>query len=256
MSHVADAPGPSLQSLGAEPLTVACVYRSGGKVYSARYVHVLRDMVARNLSLPHRFVCLTDDPAVETERIPLVTDWPGYWSKLELYRPGLFGGPVLYVDLDTIIHGSIDRLGQMAGEVPFGCVTDPLGGYMNSSVMTFSVDCSFIFQRFGRLGFYDRHLRPWLRWIFVGVGLGRPFAFGGSYGDQGFADMCLQDAQVPVLRLDQALPGMFSTFNFSASAQARPAGSICLMMGYPKPHEIRSGWIAQHWREGTGRATA
>ena len=93
--------------LGDAPLTVACVYRSGGKMYSTEYVRVLRDMVARNLTRPHRFVCLSD-VEVPCERIPLITDWPGFYAKIEIFRRGLFQGPVLYFDLDTIIHGSIE----------------------------------------------------------------------------------------------------------------------------------------------------
>src|SRR4051812_39102361 len=99
---------PQLTPLGDDPLTVACVYRSGGRQYSSRYVDVLQSMVARHLSLPHRFVCLTDVTDVGCERIPLETDWPGFYAKIELFRPGLFHGPVLYLDLDTVIHGSID----------------------------------------------------------------------------------------------------------------------------------------------------
>jgi len=36
-------------------------------------------------------------------------DWEGWWSKLELFKPGLFYGPVLYLDLDTIVTGSLDE---------------------------------------------------------------------------------------------------------------------------------------------------
>jgi hypothetical protein len=123
-------PLPGSRRLGDDMLTVACVYRSGGKYYSTRYVERLRAMVERNLSLPHRFVCLTNETDVPCRRIPLVTDWPSYWSKIELFRPRLFKGPVLYFDLDTVIHGNIDDLARLASESAFGCVSDPKGGYM------------------------------------------------------------------------------------------------------------------------------
>ena len=76
---------------GAGMLTVASVFKSGG-TYFPKYVRVLRDAVRRNLTIPHRFVCLTDVD-VPCERIPLIHGWPSFYSKIELFRPGLFDGP-------------------------------------------------------------------------------------------------------------------------------------------------------------------
>jgi hypothetical protein len=236
-----------LRRLGNDPLTVACVYRSGGKLYSTRYVEALRNMVARNLSLPHRFVCLTDVADVPCERIPLVTGWPGFYGKIELFRPGLFRGPVLYFDLDTVIHRSIDDLGRLAREVTFGCVSDPSGGHMNSSVQAFTVDCSFIFERFQHSTFYDRHIHKHVWFTLRRIGLNHLVNIGSSYGDQGFSEMCLAKRRVPMTHVDRALPGMFSTYNYTANRDAEPAGGVCLMMGRPKPHEIAHGWVARHW---------
>lgn len=228
-------------------LTVACVYRSGGSVYTSHYVAVLRDMVARHLTVPHRFVCLSDAD-VPCERIPLVTTWRGFYSKIELYRPGLFTGPVLYFDLDTVIHGNIDELARLAVEVPFGCVSDPLGGHMNSSVVSFTTDCSFIFERFRSVGNLDRRIRHHAWFALRRVGLGGRLKWGSSFGDQGFAEMCLADAGIEITHLDRRLHYCFSTYNFTADAQQEPKGSVCLMMNRPKPHEITTGWIPAHWR--------
>lgn len=95
-----------------ELLTVACVLRSGGD-YRREHVIELAAAVARNLTIPHAFVCLSNSPIPSSApilRIPLVHNWPGWWSKIELFRPGLFPGPVLYFDLDTRIVGSLDEL--------------------------------------------------------------------------------------------------------------------------------------------------
>ena len=89
-------------------LTVLCVLRSG-PAYEAGMVARLQGAVARHLSVPHEFKCLSDVP-VPCKRIPLVHDWPGWWAKIELFRPGVITGPTLYLDLDTVIVGSIDRL--------------------------------------------------------------------------------------------------------------------------------------------------
>jgi hypothetical protein len=59
-------------------------------------------MVARNLPLEHQFVCLTNTK-VPVDSIPLKHNWPGYWSKIELFRPGIFTGRVLFLDLDVLV---------------------------------------------------------------------------------------------------------------------------------------------------------
>lgn len=88
-------------------ITVACVYWEGRfrrrrKMYDIEWVTRLKNMVERNLHVPHRFVCLSNVD-VPCERIPLIHDWPGWFSKVELHRPGLFTDRVLYLDLDELI---------------------------------------------------------------------------------------------------------------------------------------------------------
>lgn len=233
----------------AQAVTIACVYRSGSRLYSPRYVGVLAAMLARNVTLPYRFVCLSDVD-VPCERIPLITDWAGFYSKIELFRPGLFAGPVLYLDLDTVIHGNIDALVERASEVEFGCVSDPLGGHMNSSVMAFTRDCSFVFHRFAKVGRLNRASRHHVWFTLRRIGLERRLNWGSSYGDQGFTEMCLGEAGIEIEHLDQRLPNLFSVFGYTAAARTEPQGSVCLMMGRPKPHEITHGWIKAHWRSG------
>jgi len=91
-------------------LTVACVYWKGyfeGRedIFNSIYVDKLFNMVKRNLTIPFNFVCLTNyiDHHTMYDTEPLQNNWPGWWSKVELFRPGLFEGRVLYIDLDTLI---------------------------------------------------------------------------------------------------------------------------------------------------------
>lgn len=75
--------------------------RSGAH-YDAEYVERI---VA---AVPGRVVCLSDC-AVPCERVPLEHHWPGWWSKMELFRPDL-AGDFLYMDLDTVVRGPLDDL--------------------------------------------------------------------------------------------------------------------------------------------------
>lgn len=112
--------------------TIACVLKSGG-VYTADHVKRLKDNVAKHIG-EHRFVCLSDID-VPCERIPLKHDWNGWWSKVELFRPNLFDGPVLYIDLDVIVTGDLTPLIAKDG---FIITTDWWGGKFQSSVMSWN----------------------------------------------------------------------------------------------------------------------
>jgi hypothetical protein len=91
-------------------INVVCVLREGGKVgYDASWVEKLQNSVARNLTIPHKFICLSDCE-VNCERIPLDIVGEGFWSKMQLFKPNLFKGPVFYLDLDTVICGNIDEI--------------------------------------------------------------------------------------------------------------------------------------------------
>lgn len=101
-------------------ITVACVLRSGG-VYTPEWVYALRRGVARHLDRPFDFVCLTDR-AIAVPWVPLPNDWPGWWAKICLFAPGIFRGPVLYLDLDTLPVGELSEIASYRG--PFAMIDD------------------------------------------------------------------------------------------------------------------------------------
>ena len=128
-------------------LTVACVLKVGGG-FLPEHVAALRDGVERNLSLPHKFVCLSDVP-VPCERIPLPFGWPSWWSKITLFKPGLLPeGPKLYFDLDVIIMGPLDDLAT--GHRFTVCDDFYHPGQVNSSMMAWDADLSAIYEAFLR----------------------------------------------------------------------------------------------------------
>lgn len=130
-------------------ITVACVLRQDGKVgYDATWVDKLQNAVKRHLTIPHRFVCLSDC-AVECERIPLGSLGSGYWAKLQLFQAGLFDTPVLYLDLDTLICNNIDELVERCLEQDkFVMWRDPDYNISSSAIMFWSGDYSGIFNSY------------------------------------------------------------------------------------------------------------
>lgn len=96
-----------------ELVTVLCV-RFGNK-YGIHYVEKLRNMVARHISVPYQFVCLTDDPTPIKDVKLIVQKNSGYlkgwWHKVHMFDPHLpFKGRILYMDLDVVVCGNIDKL--------------------------------------------------------------------------------------------------------------------------------------------------
>ena len=112
--------------------TILCALRSGGD-YNAEYVERLLNGVKRHAPAGTRFVCLSDTPT-PGERIPLAYDWPGWWVKMEFYRPDLDElGDVLTLDLDTVVVGDLSEILAAARLTMLTDVYDPEGG-VNSSV--------------------------------------------------------------------------------------------------------------------------
>lgn len=122
-----------------------------GKVYCAQDVNVLYHMVERNLALPHRFICFTDDPSglesgVEHFPLPEVSVPSRLhheaWLKLGTMsrRLGDLKGTTLFLDLDIVIVDNIDCLFEYPGEF---CIihnwTHPGRIVGNSSVFRFQI---------------------------------------------------------------------------------------------------------------------
>lgn len=125
-----------------------------GDKYDATYVNRLYSMVSRNLSLPFRFICLTDNSdgfsqGIESFEIPEVpvdmNEDPEKrkvqaWKKLLTFVDPLYDvtGTCLFLDLDIVIIDSIDCFFEPDGD--FHIIQDWAGlrDTGNSSVYRFT----------------------------------------------------------------------------------------------------------------------
>jgi hypothetical protein len=201
-------------------LTIASVYRPGGG-FNGDYVFRLRDGFKQFCRVPHRFVCLTNQVLSGIERVPLRHNWVGYWSKVELFRPGLFNGPVCYCDLDAMIIGDISDMVQHPYE--FVCGTNWKGSadHINSAFMCWDgrEDFSYIYDAYDpRVN--EEYEQTWEKW-----------------GDQGFIQ---EHLRVKFTSLNELFPGRIVSYKINV----RPAGkvpegaSICMFHGRPRPHQL------------------
>ena len=145
-----------------------------GYVFRHEHVHVLKSMVARNLSLPHRFVCVTNDNIEGVDCVPL--DWRkhvpgtvcirlmqhnGEWCRANL------GERVLSLDIDVVITGSLDHI--VARTEPIVLWRNPnfpapLRAFYQSSVQLFSAGA-----RQELWDDFDPQQTPrWMNWRFGG----------------------------------------------------------------------------------------
>ena len=98
---------------------VICI--NWGTKYGAPFINRLYAMVARNITPPFTFTCFTDNrnglrPEILCEDLPpleigeMPKNTPGIWQKSRLWGPklGNLKGPVVFLDLDLVIVGSLD----------------------------------------------------------------------------------------------------------------------------------------------------
>jgi hypothetical protein len=219
-------------SLGSDKLTVACVHKTGGKYDRADFVGKLARSVARNLTVPHRFVCLSDRTHADVEIIPLTMGWPGYWSKVEIFKPGRFTGPLLYMDLDTVVSGSMDDLASM--DVPLAIAWDLMRGWVNSSFLYTQVDLSCVWNAMvadtkGIIAKYDS-------------------GDGPHHGDQGLLQDTLAKERIPWRWVQSVKPHQLTWLAPGLRGRKPPNGTrVEMWYGDPKQPDVGGAWLAEHW---------
>lgn len=223
---------PNYVTLGDKPhkLTVVCVW--WGTLYGINYVEKLRNMVARHLTIPHDFVCITPHKTVPDGVIrmepPVDPSAEGWWQKVGLFSPDLFGPSqrLLYLDLDVVIINSLDELASSSN---LFCMIENFGpnkGHAahNSSVMLWSPT-------------------PNTHRIFTAFS---PDVMKELHGDQCWIWRVLGDDLIRDFHRHQCV-----SFKYEKHPQWRHANdktSVVIFHGNPKPHNCGDQKIISHWR--------
>jgi len=177
------------------------------------------------------FVCLTDTPFVRhgIRCVPLVCGFPGWWAKLELFRPDVCHGPVLYMDLDTLVVGPLaDMVGHDLGFAMLSDLWTPQ--VAQSGVMAWTPG--------------ETQRRVWD--IFMDDPKDRMRAFRG---DGEF----IRSVVEPVARLQDLYPGRIAGFKIRSPRGTIPAppdgASLCVGHGDPRFSDPAAGWAHRLWTE-------
>lgn len=188
-------------------------------VFTEEYVHRLKDAVHKHLTIPHHFVCLTDHPINNIDCVPLELGLPGYWAKPEMYRPDLPFGRVLFIDLSTVITGSLDEMAALEGVV---VTRDFYHGTPSPSLILYTVG--------DFKGLWEAFKADPVKYIKIGNAFVAP-----DFYDQALMNHC----PMPAYRFWQdALPGQLVSYKVDGV----PDGSrVVKFHGMPKPHELN--WL-------------
>jgi hypothetical protein len=211
------------------PLHVVCV--KWGKKYGPEYVNRLYHGVCRYLTaVAYDFSCFTENPDGLDAGIlvvPLAENWTGWWGKATLFGDTGLEGRMLYIDLDTVITGSLDDLAQYAGAYAVMGTGDlecekAKDGY-NTSIIAwhseFGKEIYLVLKKY-----YVQTVKFICRFDF-------------------WTEMMVTNADI----VQELFPGQFLDY-LTYCKETVPEG--CRMVCFPrdpKPHEYPSEWIRDLW---------
>lgn len=118
--------------------------------FDASHVNTLKNMVKRNLSIEHEFVCVTDDPQGLDPDIRVVKLWlnpvpnygcenrPNCFRRIRAFAPDMetiIGKRFVWLDLDTVVVGQLDPLFDIPDDFKMWGGTHPTTPYNGSMVL-------------------------------------------------------------------------------------------------------------------------
>lgn len=229
-------------------ITVLCV-RFGTK-YGPDYVEKLRNMVARHLTIPYEFCCLTDDQHPIDGVKTILREHQGYakgwWHKVHMFEPGLgLKGRVLYFDLDVIIHENINKLvigqdNRFMGIRDFNRRFNPNWNVLNSSVMSWPAGLhTDIFTTFKNDPKKAQRLHGDQDWIWQVAKSRITF-----WPDQWILSYKWEIRD----RSEILFAGNNRTFKTVRNAPVPRGCSICVFHGDPNPHMVQDPYVVDNWR--------
>jgi len=199
-----------------------------GDKYDDYAVQRLQKSVSENLSEPHRFVCITDRRIDGVVACPPVVDWPGWWGKLGLFRPGVAMPRNIWFDLDVVITGSLDFLlpyTQTHLAMPTNWAQSGHGG-CQSSVMAWA-------QNKYTIQIYKDFDPAWAQWP-------PSNANGALWGDQEWITELRDEGKLQVTPID----GRYvKSYKYHCRDGLPDDCRVVVFHGEPKPQDVREPWF-------------
>lgn len=193
-------------------LTPVCVLRAS-REYQPKHVQWLSRQVPGLL-------CLSDIPVKGVETIPLKYKWPGWWAKMELFRPDL-STDWLYFDLDTVVVDHRDML--MVDR------TTMLSDFYRPQYMAS-----------GLMAIFDRDKRAvWEHWMKSPRNCMRRGRTRQCWGDQGIIGEVLHGDQ----RWQDIMPGAVVSYKVHCRDGLPAEAKAVCFHGKPRPWDSGQDWV-------------
>ena len=248
--HEADPVFKEHMSLDHKPYYVLCV--KNGPKYSAEYVNTLARMVERNCTVDYEFVCLTDNPEGIDDNIKVIKlprQFRTWWAKTYMFSNQLgLKGTILYMDLDVVISGNIDRLftyspGNWCIIRDFTRSMRPNWQKYNSSVIRFDYNqLDHLWQDFDKKqNLYERKHYGDQDWLYA-VANPKP---------QLWPDEWIQSWKWEIRKSRQFAPGgTRGKRRFKDVEDVEPPEECCITVfhGDPNPELVEDPWVVQNWK--------
>ena len=199
--------------------------RSGG-IYTPEWVLKLKNAVSRHLT-GHRFYCLSDVD-VPCEWVKLRHNWPGWWSKIEVFD--VVDGPTLYLDLDTLVLGSLEPIKTLKTFSMIDLRTTNQKGIGQSGVMYFPDRVRKVYDRFlsnpqWYMDYHKKHQK------------------GMYLGDQAF----IFDVLGSTDKITEKLPGFIRSYKLNCQDGPKNSAIVCFH-GEPRLNEVKDQWVKRAWQ--------
>ena len=211
----------------------ALVYRPS-EIYNQEYVNrIIRGINKYAPNYPIFVLTNEDDEFPNAYTILTIhPEWSGWWSKLELFRPDIFSryDKIIYIDLDTIVCGSLKNLIDMEIDYISGLDDFYHKGQFASGVMLFRPQkCEFL---------YESMRNDWKKavrgWICAG-------------GDQAYISMICKKHGITPSLMQNYVDGIISYKTSKLGENSPQTGTMLVCFhGKPKPHQV-SGWAKEAW---------
>lgn len=167
------------------------------------------------------FVCISDDPSVPGY-VKMEHAWPRWWPKMEIFK---IQGPVLYLDLDTIIVSDLNSILENVTKYDFVAIRDfykdrKMQRTLGSGVMAWNGDMKYLYDEF--LKDPARHMQECTtsRW----------------WGDQGFIEKTIKHH---VVYWQDVFPQKLVSWKVHCRNGVPKDAAIIAFHGKPKPWDIK-----------------
>ena len=204
--------------------------KSGGD-FSEFDAETLCKQVRKHLTLPHRFVCVTDMfPKYKyINKRKLQKNLPGWWSMIEMFK---IKGPVIASGLDMLVLGNIDRLGELARTCPEDVfyMADPQQGAKLrgekycSGIQIWNGDWSWLFKNFKQEDFKFKR-------------------------EQTYTYTKLLEAGISIRTVQEHFEGYYSFKHHCKRGRKPKDARLILFHGKPRPKDCEVEWVRDvYWK--------